>query len=92
VCFIDERSGFGMIDFDRVIATCKIGSHKVCWPVYEAPIQDSIFICFNVLASLGTVIFAAHGDSRIGKGINTGTLSYYGKDSICSAGLVGERC
>jgi hypothetical protein len=57
-----------------------------------APIQDSVFIGFDVLSSLGTVIFAEQGNPKIGKGVNAGILSYYDKDSICSAVLVEESC
>jgi hypothetical protein len=38
-----------MTAFDRVTATGKIGSHKVRWPVYVAPIQDLVFIGFDLL-------------------------------------------
>jgi hypothetical protein len=81
-----------MTAFDRVTPTWKFGSHKVCWPVYVALIQDSVFIGFDVLASLDTFIFAGQEDSRIGKGDNPGILSCYGKDPICSAVLIIESC
>jgi hypothetical protein len=57
VCLPDAGSGAGMTALDRVTATSKIGSYKVCWPIYVAPIQDSVFIGFDVLAFRDTVIF-----------------------------------
>jgi hypothetical protein len=83
----DARSGTEMAAFDRITVTSKISSHEVCCHVYVAPIQDSVFIGFDALASLDTFIFAGQGDSWIGKGVNVRTLSCYD-----SAIRFDERC
>jgi hypothetical protein len=83
-----------MTGFGGVTATIHFGSHKVHWPVYVAPIRESILIGVDVRKSLDVVIFAGEENHQIGKEVIAGRLRHGGLNSTanCSAVLVDENC
>lgn len=81
-----------MTAFGGVTVTLQIGSHTTSWPVYVAPIRDSVLIGMDLLDTLDAVIYTRQGNLRIGKEIISDTLSCDGSVPACSAVLVHENC
>lgn len=81
-----------MTAFGGVTATLQIVSHTTSWPVYIAPIRDSVLIEMDLLDSLDAVLYTRQAYLRIGKEIISGTLSCDGSVLACSAVLLHENC
>lgn len=63
-CLLNAENGAEMtaLIFGDVTATLQIGSHTTSWPVYIAPIRDSVLIGMDLLDSLDAVIYTRQGN------------------------------
>lgn len=73
-CLLNAEDGTEMTAFGGVTATLQIGSHTTSWPVYVAPIRDSVLIGMYHFDTLDAVIYTRQENLRIGKEIISGTL------------------
>ncbi|XP_061191756.1 uncharacterized protein LOC133199998 [Saccostrea echinata] len=92
VRLMNAENGAEMTAFGGVTATIQIGSQSTHWPVYVAPIRDSVLIGMDILNSLEAVIFTGQGNLRIGREIISGTLSCDNSYPACSSVMVDESC